>query len=97
MASAFIFGIRIYQWTLSPLKAALFGSAAGCRFRPTCSAYAIDCLKTLPLSKAIWHSGWRILRCNPWGGSGYDPAPPYVYREAGDRSPAKSLKDELGS
>ena len=19
---------------------------------------------------------WRILRCNPWGGSGYDPVPP---------------------
>ena len=18
---------------------------------------------------------WRILRCNPWGGSGYDPVP----------------------
>ena len=92
-AAVFIFLVRAYQTLISPLKHALMGPGGGCRFRPTCSAYAIDCLRQLPLGRALRLSTWRILRCNPWGGSGYDPAPGAAYREAGDKR--GSLKNRL--
>ncbi len=96
VASVLIFGVQLYRWTLSPLKTAVFGVGAGCRFRPTCSAYAIDCFKTLPLRKAIGFACWRILRCHPWGGSGYDPVPGTIYLDGNfvpESVKAQSLAD----
>lgn len=61
--------IRFYQLFISPL----IGS--NCRYSPTCSAYATQALKTHGLLKGGWLSLKRILRCHPWGGSGYDPVP----------------------
>jgi len=26
--------------------------------------------------RGLWFGAKRILRCNPWGGSGHDPVPP---------------------
>ena len=46
-----------------------------CRFTPTCSEYAIEALKKHGPIKGVWLTFKRILRCNPWGGSGYDPVP----------------------
>ncbi len=45
-----------------------------CRFYPSCSQYAIDCLKHYSLGKAIVKSIGRILRCHPFHKGGYDPA-----------------------
>ncbi|MFG0329605.1 MAG: membrane protein insertion efficiency factor YidD [Phycisphaerales bacterium] len=46
-----------------------------CRFQPTCSNYSIKALEI----HGAWRGGWltlrRILRCHPFGGSGYDPVP----------------------
>ena len=61
--------IRAYQTFLSPLL------GPSCRFTPTCSEYARQAiLKHCPI-KGLALAIWRILRCNPWGGSGYDPVP----------------------
>ncbi len=46
-----------------------------CRFQPSCSAYAITALKRYGALKGSWLAGRRLLRCHPWGGSGYDPVP----------------------
>ena len=46
---------------------------ACCRFHPTCSDYAIAALSKYGLFKGSWLALKRILRCNPIGGSGYDP------------------------
>ena len=46
-----------------------------CRFTPTCSEYAIQAVKKHGVFKGSWLAIKRILRCNPWGGSGYDPVP----------------------
>ncbi|MBP7984919.1 MAG: membrane protein insertion efficiency factor YidD [Bacteroidaceae bacterium] len=46
-----------------------------CRFVPTCSQYALEALKKHGPFKGLLLAVWRILRCNPWGGSGYDPVP----------------------
>lgn len=66
----FILPVRIYQYTISPL------TPASCRHVPTCSQYAIEALKIHGIFKGSWLSLKRILRCHPWGTSGYDPVPP---------------------
>ncbi|HBK31030.1 MAG TPA: membrane protein insertion efficiency factor YidD, partial [Porphyromonadaceae bacterium] len=40
-----------------------------------CSQYTIEALKKHGPFKGTYLSAKRILRCNPWGGSGYDPVP----------------------
>lgn len=65
----FIILVRFYQICISPLK------PASCRFTPTCSSYAIEALKKHGPIKGLYLAIKRILRCHPWGGSGYDPVP----------------------
>lgn len=65
-----IFPIKLYQWFISPLL------PPSCRFTPTCSAYAIEALKVHGPIIGLWLTIKRILRCNPYGGQGYDPVPP---------------------
>ena len=61
--------VRFYQICLSPLK------PQSCRFTPTCSSYALEALKKYGPIKGGYLSIKRILKCHPWGGSGYDPVP----------------------
>ncbi len=61
--------IVFYQKCISPL------TPPSCRFTPTCSEYAKQALKKHGPIKGLVLAVWRILRCNPWGGSGYDPVP----------------------
>ena len=46
-----------------------------CRFTPTCSEYARQALIKHGPIKGSWLALKRLLRCHPWGGSGYDPVP----------------------
>ncbi|MEO7931777.1 MAG: membrane protein insertion efficiency factor YidD [Chthoniobacterales bacterium] len=66
--------LALYKRTLSPLLAALIGG--GCRFTPTCSEYAVEAVETHGFLRGSWLGVCRICRCQPWGGSGYDPVPP---------------------
>lgn len=60
--------VYFYRYCISPLK------PATCRFTPTCSEYMLLAIKKHGL-KGLWLGIKRILRCHPWGGSGYDPVP----------------------
>jgi len=62
--------VKLYQLLISPLF------PPHCRYTPTCSQYTVEALKTHGLLYGSWLSIKRILSCNPWGGSGYDPVPP---------------------
>ena len=62
--------VRFYQKFLSPLK-----GAPTCRFRPTCSAYAIEAFRKRGFFVGFGLTVWRILRCNPFCAPGYDPVP----------------------
>jgi len=62
--------VRAYQAMVRPL----LGPA--CRYTPTCSQYAIEALRVHGVWRGLGLAVWRVLRCHPWGGSGYDPVPP---------------------
>lgn len=61
--------IRGYKRFISPML------GTNCRFTPTCSEYAYDAISKYGIFKGGWLALWRLLRCNPWGGSGWDPVP----------------------
>ncbi len=65
-----VFLVKVYHRILSPIL------PRACRFRPTCSEYMIDALNEYGFFKGMAKGIWRVLRCNPFGGSGYDPAVP---------------------
>jgi len=65
----FIFPVRVYQWTISPLL------PHSCRYHPTCSQYMIEAIQEHGVFRGIWLGAKRIGRCHPWGGEGYDPVP----------------------
>lgn len=69
LGKLFIIIIKVYQYVVSPYF------PASCRYTPTCSAYGIEALKKHGPFKGGWITIKRILSCNPWGGSGYDPVP----------------------
>ena len=61
--------IKFYQVCISPF------TPPSCRFTPTCSQYALEAFRKHGPFKGLYLSVRRILRCHPWGGSGYDPVP----------------------
>jgi len=44
-----------------------------CRFRPTCSDYAIEAIEKYGLLTGGAKAVWRVLRCNPFNSGGFDP------------------------
>ena len=61
--------LRLYQMILSPF----LGNQ--CRFYPSCSQYAIECLKKFGLIKGAALAVLRLLRCQPFARGGIDPVP----------------------
>ena len=63
--------IKIYKMIISPYL------TPSCRYLPTCSEYAIECLDTFGLIKGISKSIKRISSCHSikilGGGEGFDP------------------------
>jgi putative membrane protein insertion efficiency factor len=59
--------IRFYRRAISP------SLPPSCRFQPTCSEYAYEAIDKYGILRGGRLAIWRILRCNPFGGSGYDP------------------------
>ena len=68
--TALILLVRVYQVVLSPLFSGC------CRFEPSCSNYMIEALQTHGVVKGLYLGIMRLLRCHPFGKSGYDPVPP---------------------
>ena len=61
--------VKFYQIFISPFFPGV------CRFRPTCSQYMIEAIETHGIFKGIYLGIKRLVKCHPWGGSGYDPVP----------------------
>ncbi len=80
--------IRWYQRTFS-------GSGnPRCRFKPTCSNYAIQAYENYNIFYATILTIWRILRCNPLNKGGYDPIPKYKKELKRQLAEEKRLAEE---
>ena len=69
LAWVLLLPIRFYQVCITPY------TPPSCRFQTTCTEYARQAILKHGPFKGLALAVWRILRCNPWGGSGYDPVP----------------------
>ena len=59
--------VRVYQGVVSPWL------GPSCRYTPTCSEYAVQAFRRYGAVRGLILAAWRIGRCHPWGGHGYDP------------------------
>ena len=69
MKNLFIRFIKFYQKNISA------NTSSKCKYFPTCSNYAVEALEIHGFFKGTMLSVWRVLRCNPFSGGGYDPVP----------------------
>ncbi len=67
MKTILLNAILFYRRFISPLK------APSCRFVPTCSEYALEAIEKYGPWVGAKMAVRRIMRCHPFGASGYDP------------------------
>jgi hypothetical protein len=58
--------LKIYKQFVSPVL------GPRCRFFPSCSEYASECLEKYPLHVAVSKTSGRMMRCHPWNPGGVD-------------------------
>lgn len=61
--------VQAYRLLLSPWL------GSGCRFEPTCSAYALEALNRHGALAGTGLTLRRLARCHPWCAGGCDPVP----------------------
>ena len=69
MKRPLIWLIKFYRKNISP------NTPPSCKFTPTCSQYGLEAIERFGAIKGGFMTLWRILRCNPFSGGGYDPVP----------------------
>jgi uncharacterized protein len=79
--------IRAYQQLISPLL------PRRCKYEPTCSAYAVEAIRTFGPARGIVLAGWRLLRCNPFSHGGYDPVDAQRLFRAREASLSRGLRE----
>jgi uncharacterized protein len=65
--------LRVYRWIMSPMFYAL---GARCRFHPSCSVYAEECVRHYGPWRGSVRAARRLLKCHPFHPGGYDPPIP---------------------
>jgi len=78
--------IFVYRWIISPIL------PVACRYQPTCSAYAIDAIKSRGPLQGTALAVKRIISCHPWGGHGFDPVPDAVEVDENTKKKTNELK-----
>lgn len=61
--------LRGYQIFISPFL------PSQCRYYPSCSAYAIGCVRNLGIIRGTWWATRRLFRCTPFHRGGIDHIP----------------------
>ncbi|HSM64927.1 MAG TPA: membrane protein insertion efficiency factor YidD [Ilumatobacteraceae bacterium] len=65
---------RALAW-IEAYQRAFAGRPSPCRFYPTCSVYAHEAYDVHGFGRGSWLTVRRLLRCRPFGPSGFDPVP----------------------
>ena len=78
--------IFVYRWFISPIL------PVACRYQPTCSAYAINAIKSHGPLQGAELAVKRIASCHPWGGHGFDPVPDAVEVDENTKQKTNELK-----
>ena len=65
------FLLRAINWYQSARE----GQPSPCRFTPSCSEYAKQAVDGHGAARGTWLAVRRLVRCRPFGPSGYDPVP----------------------
>ncbi len=87
--------VLVYRYLISPVL------PHSCRYAPSCSLYALEALRQHGAIGGGWLALCRLLRCHPWGGSGYDPVPPAQHTarcttDARHRHPPRDASETIG-
>lgn len=85
IAAVLIALVRVYQLTLS--KLILFTVGPVCRFQPSCSHYAVACLRDHGALRGSLLSAKRLCKCHPFHPGGYDPPPPAPPKKGAAKHP----------
>lgn len=67
------------RWMLRGIGAyqrAFHGRPSPCRFFPSCSEYGAEAIRQHGAGRGLWLTVRRLVRCRPFGPSGFDPVPP---------------------
>ena len=83
--------IRMYQRVLSPLLGPC------CRFTPSCSHYACECIRDHGALRGGWLTLRRLLRCHPWHPGGLDLPPVLPEARTSQRRLSPSVMDAPSS
>jgi len=73
--------LRLYKRWISP------AFPPSCRYRPTCSEYAMEAIECYGVARGALMAIWRLLRCHPLAKGGYDPAVKNNFRPGGMTDP----------
>ncbi|MEZ0577537.1 membrane protein insertion efficiency factor YidD [Nocardioides sp. MH1] len=82
--------LRAYRAVISPL----YGEV--CRYYPSCSAYALEAVRTHGSVKGSWLAARRLVRCHPWAAGGVDHVPPATPSSRGRNRAARCEHIEQG-
>ena len=82
--------IGFYRDAISPLR------PPSCRYRPTCSEYALEAVLVHGAVRGSWLALRRLLRCHPFHAGGHDPVPPRV-EARGNRLDPSSTQQPSGA
>ncbi|MFO0593243.1 MAG: membrane protein insertion efficiency factor YidD [Polyangiaceae bacterium] len=85
LAAVLIALVRVYQLTLS--KLILYTMGPVCRFQPSCSHYAVACLRDHGALRGSLLSAKRLCKCHPFHPGGYDPPPPAPLKKGAAKNP----------
>lgn len=77
--------VRLVEW----YQRATEGKPSPCRFTPSCSQYSHEALTVHGTPRGLWLTVRRLVRCRPFGPSGYDPVPARLL------APSSRVADDL--
>ncbi len=83
-AEVFLLPVKLYRKYISPMKPPV------CKYYPSCSAYALEAVRTQGIARGTILAVWRLLRCNPCSNGGVDYVP-FTPDENGGYRPANAL------